>query len=167
MHRILIILILGAATSASAQRASRLPVFTRDSLHSGLRVRLFTPGLPFRYIGTLQGVYGDTLHFESERHHDVLLVPMSRITHLQVATEKKLTRTRLFTGAGTGLLVGFAVSRLVQITTTNRDGGTVCRFRYFDCIGPINVGITTAGAATGAFIVWKHPSDNWRTVTIR
>lgn len=166
--RWLLILTLCAITAPlEAQRGRSAPLWPRDSLVPGLRVRLFTSGLPFRYTGSLKGVYGDTLHFESEKKHRVLLIPVSDLKWLQVSTERKLTRSRLVTAVTTGMIVGFVGSRALQFATVDKNGGVGCPPNGLTCVRPLNLWVTGVGAAGGALFAWKHPSDDWRTVRLR
>ena len=167
MRWLLILMLCVTTTPLHAQRGRSAPLWPRDSQVPGLRMRLFTAGLPFRYTGSLKSVYGDTIHFESEKKHRVLVIPLSDLKWLQVSTERRLTRARLATAVTTGAIVGFASSRALQFATVDKNGGVGCPPNGLTCVRPLNLWVTAAGAGAGALFAWKHPSDDWRTVRLR
>lgn len=158
------ILIAFGAASAAAQT-------TADSLASGARVRIRAPqsGIPWRSVGVLDSLHGDTAYVHGLSDPPPLrgarlAVPLHHVERLEVSGGRASRGDRARRGAwwGLGVYAVAAGAYLIHEKATCR--GPDCFGEGFVLLGLVE-GIPVA-AGIGASVGFVLPVESWRAVRL-
>lgn len=169
--RVLLLIIASLATTTTARPQSVVAPggapgtsgdsLPPDSLAAGMRVRVTTAAPPFRRVGSLFAVSGDTIVFRGDRSGEVLRLPLDHFMSLHVSNGRGITRSRLAAGAVIGLAGGLLLGRIKH----EYESGNACAPDCGRESHNLRLG-ALIGMGAGVIIARVTPGERWRPVRL-